>query len=107
MISHTPHIVVSRPVNEDDGTNLHEFWTIDAAFWHALDDGEEVHAPPVNCYVAPWSGTHDTTGAGVPPKSESAKDSCNWEEVPQEVRDKFREEANTIQRYFDLLSAEQ
>lgn len=92
-ISNTPHLVVFREANPDDGTNLHEFWKLDSCFWR----GHSVN-PLVKVYVAPWSGTADEGRDGLPIKEERASDSCSWDEAPQEIRDAFREEANKLQQ---------
>lgn len=99
--SQTPHLVVQRSL--DNGTNLHEFWVLDSAFWY--DEDNMTDDPPVQVYVAPWSGTRDVTNAGIPPKSDAAHDSCHWSDTPKEVKDQFRDEANRIQQFTALLQA--
>lgn len=94
-ISHTPHLVVIREVNPDDGTNLHEFWRLESCYWH--NGADTTDDPVVKCYVAPWSGTRDTGRDGLPPNGKRAGDSCSWSQTPEEVRQQFREEVNKLQ----------
>lgn len=94
--SNTPHLVVVREANPDDGTDLCEFWQLQSCFWH--DGADATENPVVKCYVARWNGTPDTGRDGLPPKDKRATDSCSWDETPEEVREQFREEANKLQK---------
>lgn len=106
MFSNTPHLVVIREANPNDGTNLHEFWRLEASWWRqAADDDTTIENPVLKMYVAPWNGTRDTGRDGLPPKDKRAGDSCQWSEVPEEVRDQFRQEANEIQAATSMFQA--
>lgn len=93
--SNTPHLVVTREANPDDGTNLYEFWRLESCFWQK---GADAMNPIVKLYIAPWNGTHDTGSDGLPSNDNRATDCCSWDETPEEVRQQFREEANKLQQ---------
>lgn len=89
----TPHLVVMRDA-EYEGTNLNEFWVLQSCHWNSGDAAFE--SPVVQLYLAPHTGTRDVTRAGIPPQSEAIRESCSWDEVPEEVRDQFRQQAQNL-----------
>lgn len=93
--TNTPHLVVVREANPDDGTNLHEFWVLKKYSWH--DGVESPEDPPLKVHISPWNGTRDTARDGLPPADKRTTGSCSWSEAPKEVREEFRQEANRIQ----------
>jgi|APHM01.1.fsa_nt_gi hypothetical protein len=99
MISTTPHIVVMREVNTNDGTNLHEFWELRSCWW-SEDTGDD---PVLHCYVAPWNGTGYVGRDGLPPKSDRSADTSLWSEAPEEVREQLKQEikqmANKVEEF--------
>jgi hypothetical protein len=104
-ISNTPHLVVVREMNPDDGTSLHEFWKLESCFWY--DGADAADNPAVKVYVAPWNGTHDTARDGLPISDDRATDCCSWDETPKEVRQQFREEANKIHQATATFQADE
>jgi len=98
MMSHTPRLVVSREINRNDGTTLHEFWALDQCYWGLVEDeGDGLDNPTLRVYIAPFTGTNDIGSGGLPHSSDRASDACMWDEAPKEVRDALKEEAGKIQ----------
>lgn len=85
------HLVVAREANEDDGTDLYEFWVLRAWTWHS-----DVDDPPLSVYVAKWKGSRDTGKDALPIPDHRASGECLWSEAPEEIRVAFRDEAMDI-----------
>jgi hypothetical protein len=90
------HLTVQREVN--DATNIVEVWEIEHFAW--TDEDTVGSYDFVNCHVAK---TNDVPKDGVPNKNHAVVEQCTWEEVPDEVRREFQEQAERISTLFTML----
>jgi len=92
------HLTVQREVNK--ATNLVEVWELEELSWH--DEDRVGSYDVVKIHIA---RSHDVPASGVPHGDSVVSNQCSWNEVPDEVKQEFLQQAGRIDKMFELLES--
>jgi len=91
MINQTPYLIVGREVHE--GTDLWEVWTLKSCYWGEQSPYNGEGGPTVTVHV---TNKDSSPTRGIPEGEHVASSRCDWGDVPAEIKQAFRDEAEQI-----------